>query len=167
MAHYCLQCGTKLEKKIIEAREREFCPACGWIYYQQPKVSAGCRIEEKDHLLLVKRRNSPFQGTWHFPSGFVEVDEVPSHAAERETKEECGLVVRAEKLAGVYFYDDDSRGNGVVIIYDASVQSGTLRTSDETSDVRFFALEELHTLPLAGMSGAGSVADWMREKENG
>ncbi|MBA3073773.1 MAG: NUDIX hydrolase, partial [Anaerolineae bacterium] len=41
MKHFCLMCGTQLESRIIEDREREICPDCGWIHYKQYKVSAG------------------------------------------------------------------------------------------------------------------------------
>jgi ADP-ribose pyrophosphatase YjhB (NUDIX family) len=156
-----------LQKKEIEARDREYCPACGWIYYENQKVSAGCRIEQAGKLLLVKRMNPPFENTWHFPSGYTEVDETPRRTAERETLEECGLIVTAEKLVGAYFYDDDPRGNGVVLMYSACVLGGEIRPSAETSDVRYFEPEELITLPLAGVSAKESIADWLAEVKNG
>lgn len=167
MIHYCLNCGNRLETKCIENREREFCPACGWINYEQLKLSAGCRIEQGGKLLLVQRRNPPYQGTWHFPSGYVEADELPLHAAERETLEECGLIVSAGNLAGAYFYNDDPRGNGVVLMYCASIRAGSLRSSDETLAARFFTPEELTVLPLAGMSAIESIQDWLTEQKNG
>lgn len=167
MAHFCLQCGTRLEVKQIEGRGREYCPACGWIHYENPKLSAGCRIEQYGKLLLVQRKNPPFANAWHFPSGYAEVDETPIQTAERETREECGLVVQAEQLAGAYFYNDDFRGNGLVLIYTARILGGALQPSAETTDVRFFPPAEVSHLPLAGMSGVDSVADWLAEVKHG
>jgi len=167
LAHYCLICGSQLQTKWIENREREFCSVCGWINYEQLKVSAGCRIELEGKLLLVQRKNPPFKETWHFPSGYVEVDEYPPHAAERETLEECGLVVSANYLAGAYFYDDDPRGSGVVLMYSATINGGELSLSDETLAVKFFMPDELPALPLAGMSALASIQDWLAEKKNG
>lgn len=163
MTHFCLQCGTQLTTKLIEQRDREYCPKCGWINYEQLKVSAGCRVERDGKILLVQRKNPPFEATWHFPSGYVEVDELPVEGAVRETFEESGLVVKAGKLAGAYFYDDDARGNGVVLFYDAQIASGELRPSEETTDARFFSPEEIEQIKLAGMSAEDSIRDWLQE----
>jgi ADP-ribose pyrophosphatase YjhB (NUDIX family) len=150
-----------MEVKEVEERNREYCPACGWIHYENPKISAGCRIEQDGKLLLVQRKNPPFAATWHFPSGYAEVDETPIQTAERETREESGLTVQAGKLVGAYFYNDDFRGNGVVLIYSARLIGGVLQPSLETTAVRFFTPAELAGLPLAGKSGTESVADWL------
>ncbi len=164
MAHYCLNCGTRLVVKEIEFREREICPACGWINYLQLKLSAGCCVEMDGKILLVQRGPEPFRGSWHMPAGYVEVDELPARAAERETHEESGLLVKADCLLGAYFYDDDPRGNGVVLLYAAAILDGELRGSDETLAAQFFAPEELGRLPLAGVSASASIRDWLDKK---
>lgn len=92
-SHFCLQCGERLTQKWIEGRQRELCPACGWIHYEQRKVSAGVRVQENGKLLLVQRGIEPWRGNWYMPAGFVEVDEQPEDAAVRETFEETGLRV--------------------------------------------------------------------------
>ncbi len=43
--HYCLKCGTQMEWKLLEDRQREVCPACGWIHYQHLKVAVAAQIE--------------------------------------------------------------------------------------------------------------------------
>jgi hypothetical protein len=62
---------------------------------------------------------------------FTEHDESPQDAAIREAKEETGLPVETGELFGVYFYTDDPRGNGVLIVYRASVVGGELRAQRE------------------------------------
>lgn len=166
MSHFCLLCGTQLKTRLIDQREREYCPNCGWIHYEQLKISAGCRVEKDGKILLVLRKNPPFQATWHFPSGYVEVNELPIEGAERETFEESGLMVKAGKLAGAYFYNDDGRGNGVVLFYDAKIMSGELRLSDETTDVRFFSPDEIKQIKLAGISAEDSIRDWLQELQH-
>lgn len=42
-------------------------------------------------LLLIQRRNAPFQGAYAFPGGFVEKDEPLEQAARRELEEETSL----------------------------------------------------------------------------
>lgn len=164
MSHYCLNCGTPLLTKEIESRLREVCPKCGWIFYQQLKVSAGCCVEQDGKLLLVQRGLDPYKGAWHMPAGYVEVDELPSLAAERETREESGLIVKNQELLGAYYYNDDPRGNGVVILYRAKVLDGKLTTSNETLAAKFFSPQELDNIPLAGMSAEASIQDWLSRK---
>jgi ADP-ribose pyrophosphatase YjhB (NUDIX family) len=166
LTRYCYQCGTALQPGWVENRVREVCPNCGWIHYEQLKMSAGCRIQQAGKLLLVQRQNPPFAGCWHFPSGYAEVEETPQQTAQRETFEESGLQVSTGKLAGIYFYSDDPRGNGVVVIYDAQIESGEPHPSPETTAVCFFSPAELSELPLAGMSGTASVADWLAEQKH-
>lgn len=98
------------------------------------------------------------------PAGYVEVDEQPVLAAERETCEESGLVVKAERLLGAYFYDDDPRGNGVVILYKGHILDGKLSASNETLAARFFSPQELKGLALAGVSAEASIQDWLNGK---
>ncbi len=165
MSHFCLNCGTPLVVKEIEARPREVCPACGWVHYLQLKASAGCCVESEGKLLLVQRGIEPYLGAWHMPAGYIEVDELPARAAERETLEESGLTVRADGLFGAYFYDDDPRGNGVVLLYKASLLEGHLNGSNETLAARFFAPAELKDLLLAGVSAADSIRDWLESRK--
>ncbi|MBL6990478.1 MAG: NUDIX domain-containing protein [Bacteriovoracaceae bacterium] len=42
-------------------------------------------------ILLIKRKNDPYKGSWAFPGGFIEKDERPIDACYRELFEETGL----------------------------------------------------------------------------
>src|SRR5262249_46522292 len=44
-----------------------------------------------DEVLLVQRKNEPFQGKWGIPGGFVDPDEKILDAANRELEEETGI----------------------------------------------------------------------------
>ena len=166
MSHYCLDCGSVLAMKIIEGRPREICPKCGRINYEQLKLAAGCCVEKDEKILLIQRRNDPYKGCWHMPQGFVEVEEHPLKAAERETLEESGLVVQASKLMNAYFFDDDPRGNGVVLIYQAIPIGGEIQITPETMGADYFSLEDLSRIPLAGVTGELPVQDWIRMRKN-
>ena len=52
-------------------------------------------------LLLIKRKEEPWKGLWHFLGGHVDKDETPQNSVIREVKEESGLNVeivgRAER----------------------------------------------------------------------
>jgi ADP-ribose pyrophosphatase YjhB (NUDIX family) len=165
--HYCLKCGTRLTLQMFEGRMREVCAACGWVNYEQIKLSAGALVEREGRVLLVQRAYDPWYGCWHFPSGYVEVDEVPKRAAEREVREETGLNITCGGLVNAYLYQDDPRGNGVILVYRAKSVMGEPGSSPETLASRFFSVEEVPLLPLAGQSGAQEVNEWLASRKNG
>ena len=95
-------------------------------------------------LLLVRE---VMDGKWTLPGGWADVGETPSLAVEREVQEEAGLSVRATRLIGVY---DANRVPGELPLYHAykllflcEPGEGELMTSEETSEVAFFKIEEL------------------------
>lgn len=47
--------------------------------------------EGHEEVLLIKRDREPFEGTWAFPGGFIEMDEELEDSARRELAEETGL----------------------------------------------------------------------------
>jgi len=61
----------------------------------QGPVNAGCLIKKGDSVLLVKDFDS---GRWGAPGGKPEAGETPQETAERETYEETGLKVQAQRL---------------------------------------------------------------------
>jgi len=162
MNHYCLMCGTKLDKKLIEGRNREICLSCGWINYESLKVSAGVRIEKEGCLLLVQRGQEPWKEKWYLPAGFVEIDEEPFQGAIREAYEETGLRVKIKNLADVYTYTDDPRGSGIVVLFDAEILEGELSLTPETIDAGFFSANEILHMQFAGVAVVKQVNDWLR-----
>ncbi|HWQ05394.1 MAG TPA: NUDIX hydrolase [Longilinea sp.] len=155
-------CGSALET-IWNERERETCPHCGWAYYPQLKLSAAGMIVKNDNLLLVRRVFEPWKDCWYLPAGYVEIDEDPRVAARREVLEETGLIVHAGQLLGGYYFDDDPRGNGFLLIYECRVWSGELILTPETNEAGFFSREQLPQ-PLAGAGHERAILDWRSGK---
>ena len=163
MNQYCLKCGHLLEQKIIERYERGICPVCGWINYIQLKVTAGLLVFQDTKLLLVKRAIDPWKGYWYLPAGYVENDESPIQAAEREAHEETGLRIRADILENVLFYNDDPRGNGILILYSGKLVGGKIQINSEAEAIRFFSPDEIISLKLAGGSHNIAIHDWLKK----
>ncbi len=165
-ANFCLNCGSPLHTKLQDGRDRAVCTICGWIHYEQRKVSAGVRVEKDRGLLLVQRGIEPWYQHWCMPAGFVEVDEDPADAAVREAYEETGLKVQIKGLAGTYTYCDDPRGNGIVLLYDAVIIGGVLQKTNETLQAGFFTCEEIDQMKFAGASTDRQVRDWVKLAKN-
>jgi ADP-ribose pyrophosphatase YjhB (NUDIX family) len=157
---FCLRCGGTLVERELAGHLRQACPACGWVAYPQPKLGAAVLVE-RDGLLLVQRGpGTAFAGDWCLPSGYCEADESPPVTAARETAEETGLAVRVSSLFNAFPFDDDPRGNGVLLVYWATPTGGSLRVDgQEAVDVGFFPADALPA-PLSGGGHDRAVAAW-------
>jgi len=106
----------------------------------------GILIEESS-LLLVLRKNPPFQGTWALPGGFVEYGEKTEEAIIREMAEETGLKITVRSLLGVYSDPHrDPRGHTVTVAYFVKRINGALKAGDDAKSVKFFKRNELPAL---------------------
>lgn len=156
---FCPNCGTPLEIRIVEDRPRDYCPNCQRIHYRQLKVGAGGIVEQDGKILLLQRTQNPFKGFWNLPAGYAEADESPYQTVAREIAEEIGLVVEVDRLLDVYYFDDDPRGNGILIVFLCRVTGGEHRVSDETAAFRYFAPDELPA-QLAGGGHDLAILSW-------
>lgn len=144
---FCIQCGAPLERHYLFGQERPVCPACGWIFFADPKVAAGVVVEDgQGAVLLVRRINEPGRGLWSFPAGFIDADENPARAAERECLEETGLVVEATGLLELIAGREHPRGADIILAYTARVVGGTLQPGDDADLAQFFPRDALPPL---------------------
>jgi ADP-ribose pyrophosphatase YjhB (NUDIX family) len=115
--------------------------------YATPKVDVRGGVFVNDRVLLVRERSD---GKWTLPGGWVDVNDAPSSAVEREIREESGYLARAVKLAALVDKNNPAHGHppGLHHIYKlfflCDLTGGSPATSAETDAVDFFAL---HSLP--------------------
>lgn len=145
--NHCPRCGTKVTHEHKFGKERPVCPDCGWIYFADPKVAAAVLVEQDGRVLLVRRVNEPFRGMWTLPAGFVDAEEDPARAAERECYEETRLTVRVTRVLEVVAGREHPRGADFIIVYAAEVESGTPIPGDDADAVDWF--ERSNLPPLA------------------
>ena len=126
--------------------ERPECPACGWIYFEDPKVAAAVLVEQAGRVLLTRRVNEPHRGEWSLPAGFINAHEDPQRAAERECQEETGLLVQVTELLQLIPGQEHERGADILILYRAEVIGGELLAGDDADEVGFFPRETLPPL---------------------
>jgi 8-oxo-dGTP diphosphatase len=116
------------------------------MYFADPKVAAGILVEQDGKVLLVRRINEPFKGLWTLPAGFVDADEDPARAAERECLEETGLSVRVTGLLDIRWGREHPRGADFVIFFSGQVTGGVLQPGDDAEEAAWFERDHLPRL---------------------
>ncbi|MEW2359217.1 NUDIX domain-containing protein [Spirillospora sp. NPDC029432] len=116
-------------------------------------VAASAVVTDDAGRILLQRRTD--NGLYALPGGGMDMDESLPGAAVREVREETGLDVEITGLVGTY---TDARHiiaytNGEVrrqfnVCFTARIVGGKLRISDESTDLRFVAPDEIAALPM-------------------
>jgi ADP-ribose pyrophosphatase YjhB (NUDIX family) len=155
---FCPECGGPLAGRQVEQRVRPACPACGFVWYDDPKVAACTIPAVEGRLILVRRSINPARGLWVFPGGYMDRGETVEEAAVRETREETGLDVAVRGLSGVYSYRDSIV---VIVVYRVEVRGGRPVPGAECMEVRGFAPDEVPWDHLAFPSTRDALRDWL------
>jgi ADP-ribose pyrophosphatase YjhB (NUDIX family) len=118
---------------------------CG---YPTPKVDCRGVIFRDNKVLLVKEIAD---GGWTFPGGWCDIGLTASENVIREVWEESGYEVRVVKLLALF--DRHRQGHTPPYPFDiykmfflCEITGGEAKTSNETSDVRFFGEDEIPSL---------------------
>lgn len=110
------------------------------------QVSFKAVIFDTSHRVLLGRNP---RGEWELLGGRAEPDDAdPEDTLRREAMEEAGLQIEVGRLIDVWYYTVE--GSRIAIAsYAAHVtDSSRAEISDEHSELRFFALDELPALTL-------------------
>jgi 8-oxo-dGTP diphosphatase len=150
--HFCPYCGSPVKLEFRFGKVRSGCSECNWVHFVDPKVAVAVVLTSTDGILLIKRDNSPFRGSWTLPAGFVDGGEDPRRAAERECKEETGLVVEVQELIDIYYGKDHERGADFVLFYGAKLVGGNLVAGDDASDAKWYKKGEYPELAFRSTS---------------
>jgi thiamine-phosphate pyrophosphorylase len=141
---FCPRCGSKLEKRCLEGRERDFCPLCQRVLYENPvPATAVVVFNGRGELLLVRRAQEPGQGKWCLPGGFQETGETPEQCALREFEEETALNGRILGLIALEMGFNPLAGEVVVAGYHVHVSGGELQAGDDATAAAYFPLKGL------------------------
>ncbi len=98
-------------------------------------LTADCVVFSGDAVILIKRKNPPFQGQYALPGGFVDDGETVEAACTREAKEETNLDVKNLRLIGAYPKPGrDPRGRTVTFAFLAEADLSNLKAGDDASE---------------------------------
>ncbi|MDO9517816.1 MAG: NUDIX hydrolase [Methanosarcinaceae archaeon] len=108
-----------------------------------PKLTVDAVIILNGKIVLIKRKNPPYQGNFALPGGFVEIGETTEEATVREVHEETGLSIEIIKLLGVYSDPlRDPRGHTVSVCYLVSGE-GEPKANSDAEDIGLFDITDL------------------------
>lgn len=130
-----------------------------------PRCAVGAIVLEKGLLLLVRRNKEPGRGSWTLPGGHVEWGESMREAVAREVREEAGVDIDVEGVAGIaerIIPDDDGAVvfHFVIVNYWAGARElPEPRAGDDASDVRWVPVDE-----LAGMNLSAGLYEFLQDR---
>jgi ADP-ribose pyrophosphatase YjhB (NUDIX family) len=115
--------------------------------YATPKVDVRGAVFREDGCILLVREVAD-SGRWSLPGGWAEVNQSPREAVVREVLEESGFAVTVRKLVAIY---DRARHPHLPprpfhiykLFFVCDIVGGAAQTSSETSEVAFFAEDEI------------------------
>ncbi|MFF2039423.1 NUDIX domain-containing protein [Kitasatospora sp. NPDC058170] len=130
-------------------------------YYDDPEAPKPNRLvvaasavvtDDAGHILLQRRTDS---GLYAMPGGTMDLGESLPGTAVREVREETGLDVEITGLVGTYTdprhviaYADGEVRQQFNVCFTARITGGELRISDESTDLRFVAPDDIARLPM-------------------
>jgi ADP-ribose pyrophosphatase len=117
-------------------------------------VAVGAVVFHENRVLLVRRGQAPSDGRWAIPGGSVELGETLTQAAEREIREETGILIAAQEP--IYVFDMVERDTAnrvrfhyVIVDLAARYLGGDLRAGDDAAEARWVSAEEIKRLVVS------------------
>jgi ADP-ribose pyrophosphatase YjhB (NUDIX family) len=164
---FCPLCGAAMKPRIIlpDNVTRKVCDACGFVHFPGPKLVAGCLVIDGGKVLLLRRGNEPALGKWTFPGGYVDFGENAADAAIRETREEVGMRVELGPVLGVL--TDAANPSLTLVVYLATPLGDPPATSEEATEVRYFAPADVPWLELAFPTTVDALTAWIASIRTG
>ena len=116
-----------------------------------PRLGSAVIIQKEGKVLLGRRNKEPENGKWVLPGGKVESFESIKDTAKRELLEEAGLEVEVGEPVGIYEIISPPEEHRIIVYSWATVKSGDLNPSSDTSELRFFSKEDISHIQLTDL----------------
>jgi len=118
--------------------------------YTTPKIAVRAACFRDGRILMVRETTD---GLWSVPGGWCDINQSAAECIKREIREESGYTARAVKLAAVW--DRARHGHPplpftiYILYFICELTGGSPKPSIETSEIGFFAEDELPPLSLS------------------
>lgn len=93
-------------------------------------------LDKQKRFLLCHRRDYDL---WNLPGGGVEAGEAPWECVVREVKEEVGLDVEIDYLAGIY----SKNNSDIVFSFACKIIGGKIKKTSEADEIEYFSFEKI------------------------
>ena len=117
--------------------------------YPRPSVTVDCLIIKKSDVLLIQRDNSPYEGSWALPGGFIEMEETLEKAACRELQEETGIdYIKLKQWRTFDDLDRDPRGRTISVVFTGYLPDSNikLKAASDARNAKWFNINDLPEL---------------------
>ncbi len=116
-------------------------PATPMAFPATPALTTDCVVfDAQGRVLLIQRKNPPFEGGYALPGGFVDVGETVEDACRRELEEETGIEAGTLALIGVYSDPQrDPRGHTCSIAFLTRVADAQPVAGDDAATAAWIA----------------------------
>ncbi len=161
---FCPRCSGNL---IFKKDNLLVCNKCNFEFYINPSPCNAVIIEnEKQEIMLVKRKFDPMKGYWDLPGGFINAYESFEDSVKREIKEELGVEVKLGKTIGVYkdiYVFQDVENPVIVIVVLAKITKGIIKVSDDISGYKYFPKDKVLKEKLAFPTIRLGISDYLKK----
>ncbi len=121
--------------------------------YPRPSVTVDMIVihnsNNKNHILLIERKNEPFKDCWALPGGFIDIDEEIEAAAYRELKEETSIEnIQLSQYKTFGKVGRDPRGRTISILFYGYLKdlNQKIQAGDDAKKAKWFPMDNLPAL---------------------
>lgn len=120
--------------------------------YPHPAVSVDIivisKFKNNKKILLIERKNPPFEKCWALPGGFIEMDETLEQSALRELKEETSLQLTSLNQFAAYGDPGrDPRERTVSVVFYTILDDEIVPCAgDDASKAKWFSIKNIPDL---------------------
>ena len=163
--NFCGKCAAPLSRRTPpgDDRPRDVCDTCGAIFYENPKIVAGCIPVKAGEILLCRRAIEPRSGLWTIPAGFMENGETTQEGAAREALEEACATVN---IGPLFCYLNIPHINQVYVIFLGRLDGG-FAAGDETSEAAMFTEDGIPWTEIAFPAVEVALELYLKDRRRG
>ncbi len=114
------------------------------VTHRNPVPTVDAIMQRGSKVLMIRRKNAPFEGRLALPGGYVDEGETAEDAARREVMEETSLEIEPIEILGVYSDPArDPRSHTLTVVFVAIIVGGDERAGDDAAGLEWVELADV------------------------